>query len=106
MLEPDVEAEVRRLIACRVKDPAGEVVRQFSNREIARRLIIPRRYVNDIASGVVRRWQMTPEELSKMLGDQNGRCPGCGLKVKLPCLDCRLSGRVDEAGRIIEGAKL
>ena len=82
MLAPAVVVEIQRLLA----------EHQLSQRAIARQLGVSRGIIQLVAQGK-RRVQAARPEQPSLASRRSGplqRCPGCGGRVHLPCLVCRL----------------
>jgi hypothetical protein len=60
----------------------------WSQRKIARETGVSRSTVNNIARGYRPRWEDSPSDVQPT--GPLVRCPGCGGRVFLPCLLCRV----------------
>jgi hypothetical protein len=80
MLAQHVVREIRQLLA----------LQRLSQRQIAVRLGVSRNTVGAIAAG--RRRDRPPPDSpdDRLFCGPYVRCPGCGGKVQMPCLACRL----------------
>jgi hypothetical protein len=94
MLAPETVREIRRLL----------VYSQLSQRQIARLVNVSQGTVSAIARGrrSIRSASARQEPLPLPRGPV-ARCPGCGARVRMPCLACSIRRSADRRDRSPSG---